>query len=314
MCINIVVAVTDIGWYQYLKNLQAVQGQLELVNFWSRTPRSFRALQAGELFLFKPKISARRGFSEHMIVGGGIFRHASDMPLASAWQYFGTANGAACQDELKRTIASGRKNPMINCRILQQPFFLDAQHFLQLPDWSSSIQTYKTYHTDEPVGEKLWNAIMECWQPADAASPADIAEKPGGDYGAPHRIKSRLGQQGFRIAVLENYQHRCIVTRERTVPALEAAHIRPYSKEGRHELGNGLLLRSDIHKLFDAGYVTVAPQRSGFRFVVSQRIKEHYENGRDYYALNDRLLAIPKMAIPPTKKALVWHSEHCYLG
>ena len=41
------------------------------------------------------------------------------------------------------------------------------------------------------------------------------------------------------------------------MPALEAAHIRPYGDGGEHEARNGLLLRRDIHSLFDAGYVTV---------------------------------------------------------
>ena len=45
------------------------------------------------------------------------------------------------------------------------------------------------------------------------------------------------------------------------MPALEAAHIRPYSKGGEHEPQNGLLIRRDIHSLFDTGYVTVTPDQ-----------------------------------------------------
>lgn len=61
---------------------------------------------------------------------------------------------------------------------------------------------------------------------------------------------------------------RCAITHERTLPALEAAHIRPYGDVGEHEARNGVLLRRDIHSLFDAGYVTVAPD---LRFEVSRR-------------------------------------------
>ena len=78
------------------------------------------------------------------------------------------------------------------------------------------------------------------------------------------------------------------MTRERTLPALEAAHIRPYGASGAHEARNGLLLRRDIHSLFDAGYVTVTPD---LHFEVSRRIKEEFENGREYYALHGRLIA-----------------------
>ena len=74
-------------------------------------------------------------------------------------------------------------------------------------------------------------------------------------YGEPLLIRPRLGQGAFRVLVTDIYQRRCAVTQERTLPALEAAHIRPYGEGGQHEAQNGLLLRRDIHSLFDAGYV-----------------------------------------------------------
>jgi putative restriction endonuclease len=78
------------------------------------------------------------------------------------------------------------------------------------------------------------------------------------------------------VLVTDIYQRRCAVTQERTLPALEAAHIRPYGDGGSHEAQNGLLFRRDIHSLFDAGYVTVTPD---LRFEVSSRIKAEFENG-----------------------------------
>jgi HNH endonuclease len=75
-----------------------------------------------------------------------------------------------------------------------------------------------------------------------------------------------LGQGAFRVSVTDVYQRRCVITQERTLPALEAAHIRPYGDGGGHEASNGLLLRRDIYSLFDAGYVTVTPE---LRFEVS---------------------------------------------
>src|SRR5258708_29817376 len=72
-------------------------------------------------------------------------------------------------------------------------------------------------------------------------------------WGEPTLIRPRLGQGAFRIVVTDNYQRRCAVTGERTLPALDAAHIRPYAEQGVHEPINGLLLRRDIHSLFDRG-------------------------------------------------------------
>jgi len=126
----------------------------------------------------------------------------------------------------------------------------------------------------------------------------------------PHLIQPRLGQGAFRILVTDIYQRRCAVTRERTLPALDAAHIRPYADGGAHEAQNGLLLRRDVHSLFDAGYVTVTP---AFRFEVSGRIKEEFENGRDYYALHGRPVCMPpEFAQHPDTGALRWHNENCY--
>jgi hypothetical protein len=56
------------------------------------------------------------------------------------------------------------------------------------------------------------------------------------------------GLGSFRFAVEQAYQQ-CAVTKEHSIPALEAAHIKPYSLGGFHEVNNGLFLRADIHKL-----------------------------------------------------------------
>ena len=57
------------------------------------------------------------------------------------------------------------------------------------------------------------------------------------------------------------------MTQERTLPVLEAAHINAYAHGGPHQLSNGLLLRSDLHTLFDRGYITVDPSEA--KIVVS---------------------------------------------
>ena len=101
------------------------------------------------------------------------------------------------------------------------------------------------------------------------------------------------------------------MTGERTLPVLEAAHIKPYAAGGAHNITNGLLLRSDIHTLFDRGYVTVT---TDYRLEVSRRIREEYENGRDYYALSGLELRLPKAEIArPDPTLLDWHNRHRFL-
>ncbi len=93
---------------------------------------------------------------------------------------------------------------------------------------------------------------------------------------------------------------------------LDAAHIRPCAELGPHRLENGILLRKDLHALFDAGYVTVTPS---LELRVSRRIREEFENGRDYYALQGASVRAPlPPAPPPSPEYLDWHGDTLFRG
>jgi putative restriction endonuclease len=98
------------------------------------------------------------------------------------------------------------------------------------------------------------------------------------------------------------------VTGEKTLPVLEAAHIKPYASNGPHRVSNGILLRSDLHKLFDLGYVTVTPN---LRLEVSPRLKAEWENGKEYYAHHGAPLRFhpADTANRPSSEFLMWHNE-----
>ena len=88
-------------------------------------------------------------------------------------------------------------------------------------------------------------------------------------FGKEQIIRPRIGQGAFNIMVTDAYQRRCAITGEKTLPVLEAAHIKPYGLEGPHEISNGLLLRRDFHTLFDCGYITID---KNYNIEVSHRI------------------------------------------
>jgi putative restriction endonuclease len=305
MGINLVIAVTDGNWFEMLRR----QPNLTEVNFWAPSAASFRALKAGELFLFK--LHAPR----NVIVGGGIFAYANTLPCSLAWGAFGEANGARSAQEMRTRIAryrradlTGRSDFEIGCRILTQPFFFEEKDWFPVPaSWAANIVSFKTYNTDSADGLALWEAVNER---LDRLQPSVVEEQ--ARFGEPHLVRPRLGQGAFRVLVTDLYQRRCAVTQERTLPALEAAHIRPYSEGGGHEASNGLLLRRDIHSLFDAGYVTVTPN---LRFEVSRRIREEFDNGRHYYELHGWKIEPPRDQVHlPSPAALRWHNENRYNG
>jgi putative restriction endonuclease len=155
---------------------------------------------------------------------------------------------------------------------------------------------------------RLWDKVQDA---LSAQAPSGFAE-PAARYGEPTLVRPRLGQGAFRTLVTDNYRRMCAITRERTLPALEAAHIRPFADGGEHEAANGILLRRDIHSLLDAGYVTITP---ALNFEVSRRIKEEFENGRQYYALHGGRIAAPDdPKNVPDRAALAWHNQNRYLG
>ncbi|MGH6954824.1 MAG: HNH endonuclease [Alphaproteobacteria bacterium] len=112
--------------------------------------------------------------------------------------------------------------------------------------------------------------------------------------------------------VTDAYRRQCSVTGERALPVLDAAHIRPYANGGDHAVQNGLLLRSDVHTLFDRGYVTVTP---AYRLEVSKRIKDEFDNGKHYYAFHGKELILPRDHLQmPAKHELEWHNNNTFLG
>lgn len=93
------------------------------------------------------------------------------------------------------------------------------------------------------------------------------------------------------------------------VPRTWAANIVQGKTYGPHLVSNGILFRSDIHKLFDLGYVTVTPE---LRLEVSSRLREEWENGREYYAHHGKELGFrpTEAANLPSREFLVWHNEN----
>jgi putative restriction endonuclease len=216
----------------------------------------------------------------------------------------------------RRTPIAATEDPNIGCILLEEPFFFPEKDWIPTPsDFSANVVVGKGYDTASETGQLLWQQVGQRLQAvrlrSQEAGPALSAAADAARFGSPTIVLPRLGQGSFRVLITEAYTRRCAVTGERTLPVLEAAHIRPYAKGGAHELSNGLLLRSDLHTLFDRGYVGIDPKER--RVLVSSRIKEEFENGRDYYSLQGRSIAPPvdKLAVPAFEN-LLYHAEHVF--
>lgn len=312
---RVYVAVTDNEWFSFLSSKSVVE-EVQEVNFWRPSPdATFKALDVGELLLFKLHAP------DNYIAGGGFFTRFLHLPLGTAWDTFGGANGVRTLSEMRnrighyrRTILGALENPKIGCIMLAEPFFWNRADWIPAPeDFKLNTVAGKGYDAETGTGKVLWDAVCERLRQIPSSrleqETATNAAITSGGLGKPQITYPRLGQGLFRILVTDAYSRRCSITGERTLPVLEAAHIKPYTLVMRHEVSNGLLLRADLHKLFDDGYLSIDPKER--RVMVSKRIREEFENGRDYYKLEGVPLREPSEPwAKPLTENLEYHAAH----
>ena len=177
-------------------------------------------------------------------------------------------------------------------------------------DWDPNIVQGRTYDTADLRGEAIWEQVQnrlkgKTLQPVDAVASVDR-------FGKPQLVAPRLGQGTFRVIITDAYRRRCVFTSSPVLHVLDAAHIRPFASNGPHDPRNGLLLRQDVHTLFDRGYITVTPEH---RVVVSRQIKDEFENGHEYYAEHGKTIALPGPPdLRPADEFLAWHNENVYVA
>jgi len=308
------VANTHSDWFDFLER----KSRWEEVNFWN--PSDYYAFRGepGSPFFFRLKAP------RNVIGGFGLVSGFARLPEWLAWECFGEGNGSATFAEMQgrlkairdqNQIAVGRDLKQIGCIILGSAVFFPRDLWVRQPsDWGRQNLRYKGYDLTQGEGLRVWR---ECQERALTIGVVPLREMAAMDrdaprWGAPTLVIPRLGQGTFRVAVTEAYERACAVTQEHSLPALEAAHIKPFAEEGPHALSNGLLLRSDLHRLFDRGYVTVTPE---YKLEVSRQLKDHFQNGRSYYPLHGTDIAVPRsISQRPDPALLRWHNEQKFLA
>ncbi len=309
------VANTDCDWFEFL----AARQPLEEVNFWQPSGGdAFRALEPGEPFFFRLKKP------HYAIAGFGLFARHEVVTAKLAWEAFGERNGAPDFAAMCARIEKYRrgqpvdpaKQYKVGCLMISQPFFFAEPDWVEEPaNFSKNIVRGAGYDVSEGEGRRIWEACLERVRarrvPLAAEEEAQWAAVADGPrFGAPQLVRPRLGQGTFRVAVTQAYHGACAVSGEHSLPVLDVAHIRGYAEGGPHDVRNGLLLRADIHRLFDRGYVTVTPDH---RFEVSRRLREEFENGKTYYALHGNEIHLPDRAGDHPDPALLrWHNEQVF--
>lgn len=294
--------ITDPSW---IANLQA-SGVADGVNFWRKDKRSL-GLLPGDQFYFKLK-------GRMQIAGRATFREQIQLTIDEAWREFGLGNGVTSATDLalRAKDVLGTDDDEINCLILDNVDILDQgmRPEISATDFPTSIMNCKFFAVGTlPVIENSFSssASLSDWldqQGAPSFDPGYISSERARTL---RSICARRGQARFRQNLITAYNGACCVTGETTLAVLEAAHIHPYRGEDTDQPSNGLLLRSDLHTLFDLGLWTVDAA-----YIV--RIAPTL-NTSVYAAFAGRRIAVPAGAsVKPSHAALKYHRETIFQG
>jgi putative restriction endonuclease len=304
------VGVTDQNWYRFLAGRPLVSE----VNFWQPSGgREFRVLAPGEPFFFKTH------YPHNQVVGGGFFSDSARLRVSEAWEFFGQANGAASVEQMRARIGRYRRapigpgeDPLIGCLFVRDVRFFPEEASVEPPPrFAPSIVQGKSYDLADPFVAPYFAGLLQ--RILGAVVEVDFSQpwhRPGPTFGDPRLAPYRLGQSAFKAVVLDAYHRRCAISGTHIPPVLQAAHIRPVTAGGEHRLDNGLLLRSDIHTLFDRGYLGVDPR---FRLRVSPRLRADFSNGDQFYAKAGQVIELPeRRADRPSPQFLEWHLDEVF--
>jgi hypothetical protein len=164
--------------------------------------------------------------------------------------------------------------------------------------------------------EQLGFKVITISDPGESrlrAEEADGAELSSGESYSPEgvdrrqlverQIRARRGQRQFRDALRARYQNRCVVTGCGIVAILEAAHISPYRGDKENHPENGLLLRADIHTLFDLDLLGIEPDHL--------RVELHPEIVEEYRYLMGKPLQCPDGVHPSPEALGIRYRQFC---
>ncbi len=158
---------------------------------------------------------------------------------------------------------------------------------------------------DGPVTDRLLKAAEEQLTKHEAFDPTGIED-------ARQRIASSIvrrgGRPAFRKHLLAAYKGRCAITGCEVEAILEAARIVPYMGSKTNHPGNGLLLRADVHTLFDLGLVAV--DEATMRVLISPGLQR-----TEYKKYDGQRIRVPDApANQPSAEALKRHRLDSGLG
>ncbi len=247
-----VIAPTDNTWFQFLRDTELNS----FVNFWTPTPWNIKKLNQGErwYFLLKSPIRQLGGFGE--------FYEYKNLTTNEAWKEFGKRNGCVDKAQFinriqnyidKNSESFGGKSIDVNtyqigCIVLVNCQYWDEEKYLRPEDFqidfAAQVVKYKYFDQYDPFTIQI-----------DGSHNFNLVNEPREDF--KREVSQRKGQSEFKGKILKAYENKCCITGEACPELLEAAHLQSYLTESSNHIQNGVLLRVDLHRLYDSGLLFI---------------------------------------------------------
>lgn len=288
------IAPTDNDWFGFLKGTELNS----YVNFWTPTPWNVKKLNPSDRWYFLLKSPIRE------IGGFGEFVQYENLSTDEAWNKFGRRNGCQDKAEFQNRISHyidknsikfkgapvQAKDYKLGCIILKNCEFWDEEYFKKPSDFKiefpKQVVKFKYFNNPDTLQKK------EELSPPDFIPIVSLREE------NKRLVNQRAGQGDFKGKILKAYDNRCCITSETCPELLEAAHIQKYINENSNHIQNGLLLRVDLHRLFDSGLLNID---DSYSVQISPELKS-----TAYTILQDKKIILPRARYNhPSKEALI---------
>ncbi|WP_234434507.1 hypothetical protein OG337_20705 [[Kitasatospora] papulosa] len=177
--------------------------------------------------------------------------------------------------------------------------WIDLRGLMNVPQMNALCEKPKSQLS---LRQLRWDDFREAVETGKYPVPLDIVDSTRDVLAGGHRkatVRVRVGQPAFRKDLLATFGSVCAFTGDAPQQALEAAHLYSYAANGKHYKGGGLLLRRDLHRLFDLGLIVVNPQTK------TLDVSADLEGYPDYAKLH----GVP-LAVPTTADHVKWLVKH----
>ncbi|MDH6607310.1 hypothetical protein M2164_002945 [Streptomyces sp. SAI-208] len=189
--------------------------------------------------------------------------------------------------------------PVTTYRARYEAGWIDLRGHVSAPELRALCEEPKSQNALRRLRWDDFRARVETGKNATPLNVADNTRKVIAGGHSTRTVRARNGQAAFRATLLEQFGDVCAFLGPMPAAVLEAAHLYSYAANGKHHTYGGLLLRRDVHRLFDLGQIAVDPNTLTLNVAPLTRAYPDY----------DKLHGQP-LAVPVTKTHKKWIAEH----